>query len=114
MSILGSSRLADMRPVRLLGGNRAGRSRAARSSPGRPALEPSRAPRPSPAPEGDASSPGADTPHPVEHARDQRFPLELAGAGGRVDRVLRLTGIDDVLIWRPQPEDALKALNGRT
>lgn len=49
-----------------------------------------------------------------KHARDQRFPLELAGASGRVDRILRLTGIDDVLTLHPQPEDALKALNSRT
>ncbi len=49
-----------------------------------------------------------------KHARNQRLRLELAGARGRVDRILRLTGIDDVLHLHAEPKDALTALNSRT
>ncbi|TDE35680.1 STAS domain-containing protein [Actinomadura sp. 6K520] len=45
-----------------------------------------------------------------KHARNQRLAVTLAGATGRVDRVLRLTGIDDVLTLHPEPADALAAL----
>ena len=45
-----------------------------------------------------------------KHARNQRLVLSLAGATGRVDRVLRLTGIDDVITLHPEPADALAAL----
>jgi anti-sigma B factor antagonist len=49
-----------------------------------------------------------------KHAQDQRLVLTLAGATGRVDRVLRLTGIDDVLTLHSEPADALAALCSRT
>jgi anti-anti-sigma factor len=48
-----------------------------------------------------------------KHARDQRLVLSLAGATGRVDRVLRLTGIGDVIGLHPEPADALAALRRR-
>ncbi|TDB88238.1 anti-sigma factor antagonist [Actinomadura sp. KC216] len=49
-----------------------------------------------------------------KYAQDKHLVLELAGATGRVDRILRLTGIDDVLTLYPEPADALKALCSRT
>ncbi|WP_207936984.1 STAS domain-containing protein [Actinomadura sp. KC216] len=49
-----------------------------------------------------------------KHAQKQRLPLTLAGATGRVDCVLRLTGIDDVLPLHPASADALRALSSRT
>ncbi|MFI0487723.1 STAS domain-containing protein, partial [Actinomadura sp. 9N215] len=45
-----------------------------------------------------------------KHAENMHLVLELAGATGRVDRILRLTGIDDVLTLHTEPGDALKAL----
>ncbi|GAA0567324.1 STAS domain-containing protein [Actinomadura livida] len=48
-----------------------------------------------------------------KHARNQRLVLSLAGATGRVDRVLRLVGIDDVITLHPEPADALAALRRR-
>jgi anti-sigma B factor antagonist len=45
-----------------------------------------------------------------KHAESMHLVLELAGATGRVDRILRLTGIDDVLTLHTEPADALKAL----
>lgn len=48
-----------------------------------------------------------------KHARDQRLVLSLAVAAGRVDRVLRITGIDDVIALHPEPADALAALRRR-
>lgn len=48
-----------------------------------------------------------------KHARDQRLVLSLAGATGRVDRVLRLTRIDDVITLHLEPADALAALRQR-
>ncbi|MFI0370570.1 STAS domain-containing protein [Actinomadura sp. 1N219] len=49
-----------------------------------------------------------------KRAQDEHLVLELAGATGRVDRILRLTGIDDVLTLHPEPADALRALSTRT
>ncbi|TDB89871.1 STAS domain-containing protein [Actinomadura sp. 7K534] len=48
-----------------------------------------------------------------KHARNQRLVLSMAGATGRVDRVLRLTGIGEVISLHPKPADALAALRRR-